>query len=72
MRQAAAGQGQGSLTRPSPAGQKKVNNVVKNIDALVNSSKKPKTGTTAGRGGNFASLLHANQTVSGKATHRNQ
>jgi hypothetical protein len=71
MRQAAAGQGQGSLTRPSPAGQKKVNNVFKNIDASSIRAK-PKTGTTAGRGGNFASLLHANQTVSGKATHRNQ
>ena len=40
MRQTAAGQAQGSLTRPSPVAQKKVNNVVKNIDALANSSKK--------------------------------
>lgn len=71
MRGALSGQSQNSLTRPSPLAQKKVNNLVKNIDAMASSNKKSKMGAAPGRGGNFASLLATNFSSS-KQSHRQQ
>lgn len=71
MRTTLSSQTQNSLTRPSPVAQKKVNNLVKNLDAVANSNKKPKMAAVAGRGGNFASLLTANSSTS-KPTQRQQ
>ena len=71
LRGTLSNQAQSSLTRPSPLAQKKVNNLVKNIDAMANSNKKAKMGAAPGRGGNFASLLATNFSTS-KPSQRQQ
>ena len=71
LRTALSSQTQTSVPRPSPMAQKKVNNLVKNIDAVANSNKKAKMAAAGRGGGNFASLLASNFSTS-KASQRQQ